>query len=324
MRLVVSKLFGHIEGARAVAASHDVPRVLVHAAWSFLEQREEFSLWPSFAAFDIVAKTNNQKKPLMQMAGLDNDGRNILAAQGFLRDQTTTSHEFWFCDALSHLFEPGTLLAVHAICMDQCAQEWAGVNTSRFRGIFHELLVVYPCSYHKITQPLEKSENLGHGPHVTDEAYRLISQCLHDINSYYETARDARDAFECLRVYAQTAIHGQSKYDAFQAYCAKMEKDVDKWGFFFTKFAITMHERTSNRVEIENAIVKGRKGVSGVDVRGDMAAVLNFTDRVLDARNKLRSHWSTHYLQSAHQKPYLHPPLTFPATQQTRLTTHHT
>jgi hypothetical protein len=76
MRLVVSKLFGHIEGARAVAASHDVPRVLVHAAWSFLEQREEFSLWPSFAAFDIVAKTNNQKKPLMQMAGLDNDGPN--------------------------------------------------------------------------------------------------------------------------------------------------------------------------------------------------------------------------------------------------------
>jgi hypothetical protein len=78
----------HTDAVRAMMKDPASPRTLRNIAWSFPGLRARFSHFPSFAAFDVVAGTNEDHRPLMQMVGMDNDGGNILCAQGLLLDQT--------------------------------------------------------------------------------------------------------------------------------------------------------------------------------------------------------------------------------------------
>ena len=66
-------------------------------------------------------------------------------------------------------------------------------------------------------------------------------------------------AMKCLRAFCRDAL-GPSVFSRFSAFLDRLEKDMDVWGFYAVQFAITMLQKTSNRVEVENAIVKGRGG----------------------------------------------------------------
>jgi hypothetical protein len=193
------------------------------------------------------------------MAALDNDFKNILPAQALLRDQTTHSLVFWFCEALPHLLGADALQRVSTVCMDECGEEWAALHVGVLRSLFPLELVVFPCAFHKITQALDKSSNLGRGGAPTPQCYDKIRECLHDICSYYENMAEAQAAMRCLRGFCAEAL-GHVVFARFNAFLDRLEKDMDLWGFYAVMRAITMLQKTSNRVEIENAIMKGRAG----------------------------------------------------------------
>jgi hypothetical protein len=143
--------------------------------------------------------------------------------------------------------------------MDECGEEWAALHVGVLRKLFDSGLVVFPCAFHKITQALDKASNLGKGGAPTSKCFDLIRACLRDIGSYYEDKEEARKALLTLRTFSADAL-GRTVYAKFRAFLDRLEKDIDIWGFYAVKSAITMLQKTSNRVEVVNAIIKGRGG----------------------------------------------------------------
>jgi hypothetical protein len=176
---IVTTQCDRISLVRKLMSDPITPRVVINAAWSFPTQRRRFQLFPSFAAFDIVGGTNKQLRPLMQMTGLDNYGKNIPCAQGLLQDQTTQSLAFWFCTALPYLLGRHALQCVCSVCMDECGEEWAALNVAVLQSIFNTKLCVFPCAFHKLTLALQKPDNLGRGV-VTPAMYdSILRSCMH-------------------------------------------------------------------------------------------------------------------------------------------------
>jgi hypothetical protein len=222
-------------------------RTLLNAAWSFPSQGEEFVLNPFFVAGDAVCKTNKLLLPLYQLGGRDNNGNNLLAAQGLLQDETTRTYVWWFTVAMPYLLGADTCRLIHTICMDGNREAWDAVRVAQARGVFHAKMKMLSCTYHKLLQGLQKV--LPQDPNLLDQrVYRGILASLDKLATYYETENEAKSAFASLRAYALEGAHLHGALAvAFDVFLTKLEKDRDTWCYYAFIEVLRMKEITSNR-----------------------------------------------------------------------------
>jgi hypothetical protein len=151
------------------------------------------------------------------MVGMDNDGGNILCAQGLLLDQTTTTLVFWLCVALAPFLGAVTLKRVSSICMDDCGEVWAAVAVARQRGFFNMGKTIFPCAFHKITLPLKKSANLSAAGPPNAATYQMIHDALCDLVTYYEMDAEVEAGLACLRRFCGRVLNAEA-LTRFEAY----------------------------------------------------------------------------------------------------------
>ena len=232
----------------------------------------------------------------MQMAGVDNDDNNILVAQAFLASEERKSLLWFFAVALPHLIGQYQRL-ITTVCMDEDADAWAAVRTCVTRRLFHTDMTIIPCAYHKLFQALERPHNFGRGD-VRPAVYTLIRNCLDDLSQYCETKTEAAQTIESLRLFAKSNLSA-AKAALLEAFIGKLEGSLSLWAFYGRLRCLTMGQRTSNRctcvvrscgtnnlcrVEVENAIVKGRKGVAGLNARSGLHLAVDLMGSVMEKR----------------------------------------
>ena len=120
-----------------------------------------------------------------------------------------------------------------------------------------------------------------------------IRNCLYDINGYYETKSEARSALASLRHFAESVL-SSSKYSNFNDYLTRLEKNLDKWAYYRLRHVLTILQRTTSRVEGENAVAKGRRGVKGLGGKSKMEDILSHTQATLHRRGLEQNARSLH------------------------------
>jgi hypothetical protein len=124
--------------------------------------------------------------------GKNSDGGNSLPVQAILLNERLASLDFFFSVALPYIFhDTNTMKVVAAVLMDE---EWAVVDGARFAQIFSAGFINFLCIYHKVTQGLNNSENLGRGnfPEGQEKMFDRIKYCLMRVNDSYETEDEAQ------------------------------------------------------------------------------------------------------------------------------------
>ena len=160
-----------------------------------------------------------------------------------------------------------------SLAMDGCAQAWAAVSIAQAKGVLHENLTRVPCLFHLLTKGLE--ESLG-CVDVEPDVYSRIRNCLYDIATYYETTSEAKEALSCLVSWSRTVLPS-ARMQQLDNFIVRVQKSISQWGYFAVMLKMTLLERTSNRAEIENAIAKGRPGVTGMSTRNGVDKGIVFT-----------------------------------------------
>jgi hypothetical protein len=286
---VVGSATVQIQAMRRVLSDPNTPRELVNVAWSFPAQVAAFQRCPEVMMMDTKQGTNILRRPLLQIAAMDSDGGNILPAQAMLRDETNKTFAFVTCVALPHLLGREALACTNVILTDECPEEIASVKLAQSpqHHVFKSSAVRAACAYHKITRGL--SDNFGRGHGVSSEVYDKIRDCLHSIGTNLETRAEALQTFECLRTFASTALPA-ARCKTLLEYLVKLEGSLADWAFFTVIALTNFAQRTSNRVEIENAIIQGRpSGPKGVGAAKSPIATVAFTAKILGIRTANKS-----------------------------------
>ena len=232
--------------------------VLHGVGWAFPSQIEMFALSPFTFSSDTQHGTNINKMQAVNTIGKDNENKNIVLAQGFIKNLSTRAFVFWFCCVLPHLLGKDVFLKVNSVCMDGSREQWAGFRAAVGRGLLHPNVAWFLCYFHRIVQDLRKPENLG-VVHVHPATYTLILRCLDAISRVYTHEVHARTAMLSLRVFAQNALKSASKVANFHEWLDILESELPRWALFGRRGRLTFNSRTSNATESENAVQKGSK-----------------------------------------------------------------
>jgi hypothetical protein len=274
-----------VDTVRILERDPHAPRALLNAAFSFGPEREAFKRFPATVTHDIIVNVNGNGKPLNSCVGRTADGRNILAAQCLMENQQLRSHTWYYTCALRYFFGD-TLRHITATRFDENPEQWRAMKIAIGRGTFHAETRLLACIYHKLLQSLDKPEVLGRG-NIPPNVFTLIKHCLYDIAGYYETETEARQALAALDKFCHKYVPA-SRYANLRAFLGKLESTLDRWAFFKVKFVLTYLEWTSNRAEIENAILRGKKlqKVAGLGKKNKLHDSVTFTGGVLNTRHQ--------------------------------------
>ena len=161
---------------QALVASADV-RVLHNVGWSFPKERVMFESHPYFFTCDTQHGTNVNKMHAAIACGVDGDSRNIVLAQGFLKDLKTVTFMWWFCTCLPYLAGPRSLLRINSVCMDGSPEQKAGFVAAKRRAVFHPRVGFHLCYFHKVVQEIRDPKHLGIVA-VHPTVYACIVDCL--------------------------------------------------------------------------------------------------------------------------------------------------
>ena len=86
LHALISALHAGMKAVADATQSASVPRQVLNAAWTFEAIR--FALYPEVSCFDTIANTNNHRRYVMTHRSVDAEGKNIVASQAILQDQT--------------------------------------------------------------------------------------------------------------------------------------------------------------------------------------------------------------------------------------------
>jgi hypothetical protein len=175
-------------------------RALLAAAWILPEAYEKFKRYPEVLQCDTTFKTNCLKKPLLNLAGVDGEGRTFTAAQAFLLNERESSFTWFFNTSLPFLLGD-TLKATSIFLCDESSAEINAFNVARRNGIFHNACVMRICLFHKVFQPFARPDTFGRHAEETN-IYNEILKKLSFVGKYCDTSLRLRQMFADIRTLA--------------------------------------------------------------------------------------------------------------------------